>query len=89
MGRKPIAKLPHKKTVCQKMSRKHKNKESVTEENKQFDPGGKGGGSHGSEKWMYWYSFLFLGEVWAWMPGLFLVLLIVCLLCVVLEKIIK
>ena len=29
--------------VCKKMSRKPKDKESVNEENKQFDPGGKEG----------------------------------------------
>ena len=54
------------------MSRKPGSSEPASEENKQFDPSGKEG-SHRFEKRMYWYSFLFLGELWAWMPGLFLV----------------
>ena len=49
------------KIVCQKMSHKPKGKELANKENKQFDPGRKGG-SHRFEKRMYWYSFLFLGE---------------------------
>ena len=62
------------KTVCQKMSRKPEDIELADEENKQLDPGGKGG-SHRFEKRMYWYSFLFVGDVWTWMPDLFLLLL--------------
>ena len=63
------------------MSRKPGDSELPSKENKQFDPGGKEG-SHRFEKRMYWYSFLFLGDLWAWMPGFCLVLLPVCLFCV-------
>ena len=52
------------------------------EENKQFDPAVQVG-SHRFEKQMFWYFFFFfLGDAWAWMPGLFLLLLPVCLFCV-------
>ena len=61
------------KTVFLQMSRKPGDSEPASEENKQFDPGGKEE-NHRFEKWMYWYSFLFLGELWAWMPGMFLCL---------------
>ena len=50
-------------------------------------PVGKGGG-HRFEKRMHWYFFGGGGELWAWMLGLFPVILLVCLLCV-LEKISK
>ena len=56
------------------MSCKPKDNELANEENKQLDPSGKGG-SHRFEKRMYWYCFLFLGELWAWMPDSFLLLL--------------
>ena len=37
------------------------------------------GRSHRFAKRMYLYSFLFLGELWAWMPALFILsLLVVC-----------
>ena len=68
------------------MSCKPEDTELAKEENKQFDPGGKGGG-HRFDKRMYWYSYIFLGELWAWIPDLFLVFFLVCLLCVVLGKI--
>ena len=38
-------------------------------------------GNHRFEKRMHWYFILlyfFLGDVWAWMPGSFLLLLPVC-----------
>ena len=60
------------------MSPKPGDSEPASEENKQFNLDGKGG-SHRFEKRMHWYSFIFLGELWAWMPGLGLVLLPVCL----------
>ena len=43
------------------MSCKPKDNELANEENKQFDPGGKGG-SHRFEKRMYWYSLHFVGN---------------------------
>ena len=58
------------------MSHKSRNSEPASEEK----------GSHRFEKRMYWYYFLFLGELWAWMPGLFLLSLIVCLLGIVLIR---
>ena len=48
------------KPVFLQMSCKPDDNELANEENKQFDPGGKGG-SHRFEQRMYWYSFLFLG----------------------------
>ena len=39
-------------------------------------------GSHRFEKRMYWHSCFFLGDVWTWMPGSFLLPLPVCLFCV-------
>ena len=45
------------KTVFLQMSLKPGNSEPASEENKQFNPGGKGG------EQMYWYLFLFLGEL--------------------------
>ena len=68
------------KIVCKKMSSKLEDNEPANEKIKQFDPGGKGW-EPPFEKRMYWYYFLFLGDVWTWMPGLFLVVLLVCLLC--------
>ena len=47
------------KTVFLQVSRKPGDSEPASEENKQFDLGGKEG-SHRFEKRMYWYYFLFL-----------------------------
>ena len=69
------------KTVFLQMSRKPGNSEPASEETSSLTPVDKGR-SHRFEKRMNWYSFLFLGELWAWMPGLFLVLLPVCLFCI-------
>ena len=67
------------------MSRKPGNREPASEENKQFDPGGTEG-SHRFEKRMYCYYFLFVKELSAWTPGLFLLSLPICLLCIVLIR---
>ena len=48
------------KTVFLQVSRKPGDSEPASEENKQFDLGGKEG-SHRFEKRMYWYYFLFCG----------------------------
>ena len=58
-----------------------KDKESSNEEKSNSTPVAKEG-SHCFEKRMYWYSFIFLGDAWAWMSGLFLLLLPVCLFCI-------
>ena len=62
------------------MSHKPENNEPASKENNSLTPVDKGQ-SHHFEKQMYWYSFLFVGDAWAWIPGLFLVLLPVCLFC--------
>ena len=52
--------LASSKSICPHMSRKHEDKELTNEENKQFDPGGKGGG-HRFEKRMYYLFIFFWG----------------------------
>ena len=70
------------KTVFMQMSCKSKDNEPASEENKQLDPGGKEGEATALKSVCTGILLFFLGELWAWMPGLFLVLLLVCLLCV-------
>ena len=48
-------------TVFLQMSRKPGDSEPGSEENKQFDPGGKEG-CHRFKKRIYWYYFLFWGN---------------------------
>ena len=43
IGTRTDGQIDSSKTAYQKISRKPKDKESANEENKQFDPGGKGG----------------------------------------------
>ena len=63
-----------------------KDKEPASEENKQVDAGGKGVEATVLKSGYTGIIFLFVGELWVCMPGLFLVFLLVCLLCVILEK---
>ena len=64
-----LASFASSKVICQKMTRKPKDKKLANKENKQFDPGEKVG------KPSLWkadvHVLLFLGDAWAWMSGLF------------------